>query len=187
MSPEPSILTPDGARRARADGPGPPSARRAVPRISSSRHETAALGMWVFLATEVMFFGTPVSRRGRLPLPVSGGLREGQRAAELDRSAASTRSCSLVEQPDHGAGGPLRQARPAQAGGVVPVSDGAARPHVPRAQRARVLPRLSGELVPGLELRCTRNGPRQGVNPECPRQALSAVLLDHDRHCTPCT
>ena len=45
------------------------------------QHEAAAIGMWVFLATEVMFFGALFLARGRLPLSVCRGVREGQRAS----------------------------------------------------------------------------------------------------------
>ena len=42
------------------------------------QNETAALGMWLFLATEIMFFGTLFTAAGRLSRALSGGVRAGQ-------------------------------------------------------------------------------------------------------------
>ena len=47
--------------------------------LDQQQHHASALGMWIFLATEVMFFGTLFLSVAVLPLFVSAGIRDGER------------------------------------------------------------------------------------------------------------
>ena len=72
------------------------------------QHEASTLGMWVFLGTEILFFGglftTYVVYRQWYPR------RFAQASRELTWSGqAPTRPCSIMQQPDDGAGGPAAQ------------------------------------------------------------------------------
>ena len=67
------------------------------------QREAATLGMWVFLATEVLFFGGPLRDLRDLPRVVSRRVRRGEpRTAHLGRHDQHRRAHH--EQPDDGAG-----------------------------------------------------------------------------------
>ena len=83
------------------------------------QHEAASLGMWVFLATEVMFFGTLFLGLGVYRYLYAEAFEKASEQAELDdRRHQHHRAAG--QQLDDGAGGPLRQARPAQAAADLP-------------------------------------------------------------------
>ena len=78
------------------------------------QHEAAALGMWVFLATEVMFFGTLFLGVGVYHHQYPAAFEKASEQAELaDRRHQHRRAAG--QQSVHGAGGALRQARRAPA------------------------------------------------------------------------
>ena len=54
------------------------------------QHEASTLGMWVFLVTEVLFFGGLFADLRRLPQLVSGGVRRGQPRARRRARRRST-------------------------------------------------------------------------------------------------
>ena len=68
MSPDNRLLDARRTRRCSSRRSSCATGSRSSIANLEQQHETAALGMWVFLATEVMFFGTLFLGAGRLPL-----------------------------------------------------------------------------------------------------------------------
>ena len=137
---------------------GAPPARRAV-RDLEQQHETAALGMWVFLATEVMFFGTLFLGARRLSL--SSIAEAFEKASEklnwmiggINTVVLLVSSLFMVLA--------VHYAKLGQQQAVVPLSlavTAAAGRGVPGLQRARVLHRLSGQPDPRLAFDDAANG-----------------------------
>ncbi len=77
------------------------------------QHEVAALGMWVFLATEVMFFGTLFLGLGIYRMLYPDAFETA--SVKLNWVIGGINTVVLLVSSLYGAGGPLRQAGPAQA------------------------------------------------------------------------
>ena len=103
------------------------------------QNEAATLGMWVFLVTEVLFFGGLFAGLHDLPHLVSGRVRRGQPRARRHARHDQHRRPDH-QQPDHGAGG-ARGADSASARQLMLflVADDGPRRGVPRDQERRVL------------------------------------------------
>ena len=71
---------------------------------SAQQLESSTLGMWVFLLTEIMFFGGMFGSLHHLPQHVSGSVRLHQPLHECRRSADQHRR-SHLSSLTHGAGG----------------------------------------------------------------------------------
>ena len=88
----------------------------AIRRLCAQQRDAAQLGMWVFLATEVLFFGGLILRLFRLSHRLSGRLRRG-RAPHQDRHRHDQHRDSADQQLSRGVGGDGRAARRRPPGG----------------------------------------------------------------------
>ena len=118
--------------------------------------EASTLGMWLFLATEVMFFGGLLDGLRGLPRDRPRGDRAGQQTSQ--------RPARLLQygrppgqQPDHGPGRPCRPVAGTARAGQVAGADHGPRVRLPRDQGGRVDQRLPRAPDPGVEL----PGPRE--------------------------
>ena len=136
-------MSPDTSTTTRS----PPGARAPVRQPRRSRARRPRSGMWVFLVTEVLFFGGLFATYLGVPALVPGRVRRRQpRARRLGRHDQHRRPDH--QQPDDGAGGARGADRPA------PPADGVARRRrwllgvrVPRHQGVRVLHRSSSSTT----------------------------------------
>ena len=103
--------------------------------------EASTLGMWLFLATEVMFFGGLLTAYAVYRISAPGG-RSGEQTAQRNAWLHQYRR-PVDEQSDHGPGGSCGTVASPSATGPVPDSDDGLGSRVPRDQRQRVYGRLS--------------------------------------------
>ncbi len=101
------------------------------------QHEAATLGMWVFLVTEVMFFGGAVRRLRDLSRLVPGRVRRGQPHAR-HRAGHDQHGRADHQQPDDGAGRARRADGRAAPADAVPGADDAPGRACSSASRGRV-------------------------------------------------
>ena len=166
-------------RDERATPPRARRRRRARHRAASARSETAALGMWVFLATEILFFGGLLLRLPLRAHALAGRLRR-RRAAHTDVLLGTLNTARAADQQlRRGARGRGRRARPRAAGWRRCSGDRGAR---------RRLSRHQGHRVPARMDRAAVSRPRLPRSPaSAGRRALLLALFRDDRRCTRCT
>ena len=111
------------------------------------QHESANLGMWTFLATEVMFFGGLFAGfavyRFNDPTAFATACRQLDICARHDQHRGPA-----DQQPDDGPGRPRRPGGAREAPGPLPAADHAPGDDLPHDQGDRVLLRIQGTPCP---------------------------------------
>ncbi len=125
--------------------------------------EASTLGMWLFLATEVMFFGGLLTAYAvyRIDAPREVALA----SEELNVVLGCINTVVLLaKQPDDGPGRSRRPVAGASRAGHVAGADDGSRNGLPRDQGRRMDQRLSRAPDPGLELPGPRERPSRSSN-----------------------
>ena len=135
--------------------------------------DTSKIGMWLFLATEVLTVRRPVRRLRPDAAQVSAGVRRSPRAPDSAGRARTNTVVLLVSSLDHGDGRALRPA-PTKARNAldVPVADHRLRLRLPVHQDVRVHHKFSEGLLPGHVLQPSRRSDRRAAT-ATPRSSAS--------------